>query len=173
MLFFISFASNGQITNVTGRSPKVYYLLPITTVDSVLTKDANGYLGFINKSELTPTLTTGSYNPTITSVTNITATTSYSTTKYSRLGDIITVFGKFIADPTSTGATEIDISLPISSDITGDDDVAGVASCATTTGEVLTILGDATNNRARVMWTATDTSSRTFFFIFHYKYTAP
>lgn len=52
ILLFASFAAQAQITGITGNRPRVVYISSITSGDSVLTKDANGYLMWIHKNDL-------------------------------------------------------------------------------------------------------------------------
>lgn len=114
-----------------------------------------------------PMLAAGTYTPTITGVTNVTGTTAYAC-QYSRVGNVVTVSGKVNIDFTSTGLTEIGISLPIASAISNDFEVAGVGS----TGENTisgAILGDATNNRAHFAFSTSSSAGYNFFFTFTYQ----
>jgi len=111
---------------------------------------------------------TGTYTPTLTNVTNLDATTAYQC-QYLRLGDIVIVSGRLDADPTAAASTEVGISLPVASNIGAGPDLAGVAFCDAVAGLGARLLGDITNDRARMIWVATDTANRAFSFIFLYR----
>ena len=114
-----------------------------------------------------PLLAAGTYTPTLTGVTNITGTTAYAC-QYMRVGNIVTVSGKMNIDFTSTGLTEVGVSLPIASSISNDFEVGGTIS----TGENTisgAVLGDATNNRAHVSLQTASSAGYNFFFTFTYQ----
>jgi hypothetical protein len=111
------------------------------------------------------------YTPTLTNVTNVAASTTKICT-YTRVGKIVTVTGYILVDVTTTAtASQIDISLPIASDLTVDTDLNGVASHAQASAAYATgrIVGDVTNNRANVLWYAgADGANREMSFTFTY-----
>lgn len=114
-----------------------------------------------------PVLAAGTYTPTLTGVTNVTGTTAFAC-QYMRVGNTVTVSGKMNIDFTSTGLTEVGISLPIASNIANDNEAAGTIS----TGENTisgAILGDATNNRAQVSLQTASSAGYNFFFTFTYQ----
>lgn len=107
------------------------------------------------------------YTPTLTDVTNLDGSTAFQA-NYMRVGNVVTVSGKFNANPTAAAATELGMSLPIPSNIAADEDVCGTAFCQAIQ-QGAAIKGDAANNRAAVVWLANDTANRTFFFSFTYR----
>lgn len=112
-------------------------------------------------------ITAGTYTPTLTGVTNVTGTTAYAC-QYMRVGNVVTVSGKLNIDFTSTGLTEVGISLPIASSISNDFEVAGTGA----TGENTisgAILGDAANNRAHFAFQTGSSAGYNFFFTFTYQ----
>jgi hypothetical protein len=113
------------------------------------------------------TLASGVYTPTLTGVTNITASTAYQC-QYLRVGDVVTVSGKVFIDFTSTGLTELGISLPIASSISNDFEVAGTVSTGENSNTPGVILGDATNNRAHLVLQTGSSAGYNFFFTFTY-----
>lgn len=109
------------------------------------------------------------YTPTLSDVTNLDGSTAFQCL-YIRLGHIVVVAGKFAANPTAGAptATELGMTLPIPSNIGAEEDVCGTAT-ASAIQQSARIMGDATNNRASIQWSASDTANRNFSFIFMYR----
>lgn len=107
------------------------------------------------------------YTPTLTNVTNLDDSAAFQC-QYVRVGDLVTVSGKFTANPTAAAATELGMSLPIPSNLTAEEQVAGTAFCPGIQ-QGAAIQADATNNRASVQWLANDTANRAFIFSFTYR----
>lgn len=78
-------------------------------------------------SSLAPYSESGQYTPTLTNTTNI-STSSVVSTYYSRSGNQVTVWGHLDADPTSTGACELRMTLPITSNFGSYSQAGGSAS---------------------------------------------
>lgn len=114
------------------------------------------------------TFSSGTYTPTLSNTTNITASTAYQC-QYLRVGDTVTVSGKVDVDPTAAGQVQLGITLPISSNIGAVEDLGGTASAIAVAGQSAGIYGDATNNRATMEWIAVDLSNRAMFFTFSYQ----
>ena len=110
----------------------------------------------------------GTYTPTLTGVTNVAASTAY-VTQYSRVGNMVTVFGRFNIDPTAAGLVQLGISLPIASNFANTQECGGVAFSGNVFGQGGTIEGDITNNRAQLFFQTTDTANRNYHFIFGYQ----
>ena len=116
----------------------------------------------------------GTYTPSLTNTTNITASTPYQF-QYTRIGNVVTVSGRVNIDPTASAtASELGISLPIASafpaSATGVSNLAGVGSIHTTTTEVSTggILADTTNDRAQFRFVSGGTAARDYAISFTY-----
>lgn len=116
----------------------------------------------------TVTFASGTYTPTLTNTTNITASTAFQC-QYVRVGDVVTVSGIFNVQAT-TGAvgTEIAISLPVASDLTATANLGGTAATFDSVAQAGGIVGDATNNRARLQFLAAAAANRTMGFTFTY-----
>src|SRR5574341_298628 len=115
--------------------------------------------------------TSGTFTPTLTSVANITNKTAY-TCQYLRVGNTVTVSGKFDAEATAAASTvtQLGLSLPITSAIGAAEQVGGTATGRTSTvSEACAIEGDATNDRAQVSWLSGTTSDHSFHFSFTYR----
>lgn len=126
-----STATNVAWTGVTGRP----------TALSQFTNDLGNYGGWItgiNSSMVTTALgytpansiytTSGVSTPTISGITNVSSSTAYDQ-HYIRVGNEVTVKGKFLLSPTANGLTVVRISFPTSPDPTdGTDSAVGSAS---------------------------------------------
>ena len=114
-------------------------------------------------------LLSGTYTPTITSITNIDSA-SASPAQYMRVGNAVTVSGYVAVDPTAAASTEIAISLPIASNFANDYECAGHAVAnGVTNGECAPIYGDSTNNRASMAWETSFTFGNRFYYTFTYQ----
>lgn len=120
-------------------------------------------------------LKSGTYTPTLTNVSNISASTARQC-QYLRVGNVVTVTGQFDATHSATGtvATEVGISLPVASAFTTAYQCGGAATSfqAPASGFVnaQSIEADATNDRARVRWAnAAISGSVTYTFTFSYE----
>lgn len=116
----------------------------------------------------TPTGTTGTYTPTATMVTNVTGYTVNNGTYWYRVGNTITVSGEVQIDPTTTGATELDITIPIASALVNAYDLNGTGVSPVETAEPASFEADATNDRVAIKFVATSTANRTYHFVFTY-----
>jgi hypothetical protein len=113
----------------------------------------------------------GVYTPTLTNVTNIAASTAY-TSHYMRVGNVVTVSGRLNIDPTAaTTASELGISLPIASAFTTLTECGGTGAIYSTSTEVSSggILADAANDRAAFRFVSGGTAARDYAFTFTYK----
>lgn len=116
-----------------------------------------------------PKILEGTYTPTITGVTNITATTAYAI-NYLRVGNTVTVYGKIYMNVTATGGTSLRISLPIASNFTNDWDAAGSGSPDYgPTSYAASIRADTTNDAASIQMNATGSGGWDLFIHFTYK----
>lgn len=113
----------------------------------------------------------GTYTPTLTNNTNLSASTA-SEFFYTRIGNIVHVAGEFTADPTSTGSTVLVISLPIPSMTGGDTStIAGVAASGGVAGLSARVRASTSvgTDAAVVQWIAVDTANQTFSCTFSYR----
>lgn len=112
-------------------------------------------------------LASGTYTPTLTNVANLDASTAFAC-QYTRVGNVVTVSGKVSVDPTAGAATQLGISLPIASDVSANEKVAGTSNASAIAGQSAAVLGDATNNRAQMEWIASDVTNQPMYFSFTY-----
>ncbi len=119
----------------------------------------------------TDVLVSSTYTPTSTSVTNVDAATPLLA-HYSRVVNEVTVKGQIQVDPTAASgtATEVDISLPVSSNLTSaTDDIVGY--CISTDSAIVElgyVSGDITNDRAKLQFNAASTVNHTLYYEFTY-----
>lgn len=116
----------------------------------------------------TPTLA-GNFTPTRSAEVNMDANVTMSDAQYLRVGRTVTVAGRFTANPTAAVASSFELSLPIASNISAPEDVAGTAVCGAVAGMCAEVIGVAANDTAKVQWIATDLSSQTWSYTFTYQ----
>lgn len=109
----------------------------------------------------------GTYTPTLTNVTNVAASGAL-TAFYIRAGNIVTVAGAVTIDPTAAGNTVLGISLPIASNLGTANDVAGTTATSSVL-EAGIVNGDVANDRAQIVYNATDLGNKTWRFTFMYQ----
>lgn len=113
------------------------------------------------------TLDSGTYTPTLTNIANITSSTAYSC-QYLRVGNVVTVSGRVDITPTAAVGFQMDISLPIASNLANTNELAGVAA-GTQTDRLAGIYGETVNNRASFGGTAPSSGS-TIGYLFTFTY---
>lgn len=112
----------------------------------------------------------GTYTPTAANDTNLDAVPTMYDAQYMRLGDVVTISGRFTANPTLTAtATSFTMTLPIASDFAALADCAGTAVSPTVAGQCCAIYADTTNNVAKVQWVSGNTANQDHFFQFTYQ----
>lgn len=110
----------------------------------------------------------GTYTPTLTNVTNITASTAYPC-QYMRVGNTVTVSGKVDIDTTAAAAIELGISLPISSNFANDYECAGTGVAVISGEDAAYIKADTVNNRASLNQVKADVTNHAHYFTFIYQ----
>jgi hypothetical protein len=130
--------------------------------NTALVTDGSGNLSFGN------VITSGTYTPTLTNVTNVDASTAYAC-QYTRIGNMVTVSGKVTIDPNSTSATELGMTLPIASNLANEEELAGTAADNGNNNHAVRIKADATNNRAAFVFTPSGNGSADYAFMFMYQ----
>lgn len=115
------------------------------------------------------TLAAGVYTPTRSAESNLDANVTMTEAQYMRVGNTVTVSGRFTADPTAGGAASFEIDLPIASDFAAIEDAAGVAFSGSIAGQGAAISGSVANNTAVFSWIAVDTTSQAWSFSFSYQ----
>jgi hypothetical protein len=150
-----STGSTSDVYTALGTNHKITWL----KTDGTVNYKTNGLDGPI---------VTGSYTPTLTNVAN-TSTTSPYLSRYSRVGNMVTVFGRLDVTPTVTATlTRVGISLPVASDLSSIQQCCGAAgSVGEGTGGG--VIGDVTNDRAELSFKSDSTSIQGWSYTFSYE----
>lgn len=110
----------------------------------------------------------GTYTPTLTGVTNVTATTARKC-QWMRVGNVVTVSGQMDIDPAGVGLTVVGISLPVASDFGTAYEAGGTGHVPALAGHGAAIYADATNDRAELSYVDSIGSNDTMTFTFTYE----
>lgn len=118
-------------------------------------------------------IASGTYTPTQPGSSSNVASTTPGKAQWMRVGNVVTVSGSVVVDPTSANtATFFQLSLPIASDLTATTDLAGTASFmdASDVPTSVRILGDTSGNAAQFNTRSTaDTASNTWYYTYTYE----
>lgn len=115
-------------------------------------------------------ITSGLFSPVVTGETNITGTPGFvsGSARYSRVNDIVTVSVILTFTPSASSTfTEVRMSLPIPSSISGIQDVTGSWSNQLGTAHGA-VRGDSSNNEAIFTYTSTGTTTVNVYAVFQY-----
>lgn len=112
----------------------------------------------------------GTYTPTRSAETNLDSNVTMTEAQYMQVGDVVTVSGRFTADPTlAATVTSFEIDLPVASNIGAVEDLAGTAFCGAIAGMGAEILGVVANNTAKIQWISSDIASQSWSYSFTYQ----
>lgn len=116
-------------------------------------------------------VSTGTYTPTLSNITNVDASTLLGTLYYTRIGNTITVRGVITIDATAAlTLTTITITLPVASALTAAQHLSGQVTSWAAGAGFGTILADATNDIAQLDFqNGSTTSSQTYSIWFSYE----
>lgn len=165
--------SSGYLVKTVASSGSGASVFNANTSGAVTVRAING-TGLVtvtqNANDITvsaPTLTSGTYTPALTSVTNILSSAAFQC-QWMRVGTTVTVSGKITIDPSSNGAvTRIGMSIPVTSEFGAEEHCAGTSACWESQQSGI-ILADTTNNRAQMEFLATTSTIRDHFFTYTY-----
>lgn len=131
---------------------------------SIFSNSGNGWTSPYVASSSLPTLTSGTYTPTLTNVANVSASTA-GVCHYTRNGNEVTVYGSIsgITCTASSGTlSSIGVTLPISSTLAASTDLAGSGTMywrVSSVSAAAEAYGDTSNNRAEISFPAGSVSS--------------
>ena len=116
----------------------------------------------------------GTYTPTLTNSTNVDISNSTAyTCQYMRVGDVITVSGKVSIAVIGTGITRLNMTLPVASNFSADENCAGTAQVSyagVSTNLAAQVKADITNDRAQILYFGNVTgAAQDFYFTFTYR----
>ena len=116
-----------------------------------------------------PNVLGGTWTPTLTTVTNVTASTT-RLGQYIRVGSIVTCSGTVDITSTTIGTTTtIGVSLPVASNFADTLQCSGIISSSSRDGSTGAVSSDLTNDRAQIDLVAIATSSTTYKYSFQYQ----
>lgn len=107
------------------------------------------------------------YTPTLTNTTNIDSS-SANEGRWVRVGDVVHVSLSVDVDPTSTGATVLEMSLPVPSNFGSVRDCSGTG-CAVGADQACAVRANVANDRAELNYSAASSASREISVIFSYE----
>lgn len=111
----------------------------------------------------------GVYTPLRSAEANMDANVTMSEAQYMQVGSVVTVSGRFTANPALTATvTSFEIDLPVASNIGAAEDAAGVAFCGTIAAMGAEIIGVAANDTVKIFWVSSDIGNQTWSYIFNY-----
>ena len=148
-----------------------------STATTTITSGGQVYGTAIHNNATLPTGTTnqpvgasGTYTPTITNTANLSASSALQA-QWMRVGNVVTVSGIFIADPTlTTTSTGFDFSLPITTSFPTGYEGGGTAACAgaitENTASIVPLSGTST---AQIRWGSVDVTNLGWAWTFTYE----
>lgn len=95
------------------------------------------------------------YIPTATPITNV-ASLNALVCYWFRFGNFVIIHGQVQVNPTATGSTRVDISLPFSSGFFATAEATGVV--ASSAGEAGQVFANTADDRLSLIWVTVDTS---------------
>lgn len=114
-------------------------------------------------------LSDGTYTPTLTLVANLDTATSY-VCNFLMVGSTVTVSGRADIDPTAPAATtQLGISLPIATLFNLSNQCCGTAFAQGVAGQGAAIVGDPTNEIAKMQYVSGDVTNQAMYFTFTYR----
>jgi len=116
----------------------------------------------------TQAIASGTYTPTLSNSTNVTSST-VRLARYTRIGNVVTVYGQVDVVLTSTGLTEFQLSLPVSSDIVNNYELSGSGTCEKGGAyPSVRMTGNTTNNTAYFDFTSASSGNGFISYTFSY-----
>ena len=161
-------AQNATIQNRTGGGIDLY--TGITPSLSLAVKSSGAVVASstLGLNGVEDSVKSGKYTPTLTNSTNVASSAvNDNVFKYIRVGSTVHVSGWVTITATASNTlTELELSLPIASNITSNEDVSGVAN--TLSGGYGQVRENATNNTAKMYVQPTSTGNLVWYLEFSY-----
>lgn len=119
-------------------------------------------------------IVSSTYTPTLSNISNIDVANCVAyACQYMQVGDVVTVSGKVAIAVSSTGVTRMNMTLPIASNFSAEENCGGVAQVSYSGGSTnlaAQIKADATNDCAQFLyWGNVTGAAQSFFFTFTYR----
>lgn len=115
-------------------------------------------------------ITNGTYTPTASATVNLDSTPTMQVAQYSQNAAVVTVSGRFIANPTlAATTTSFEFTLPVSTGFDQDYRLGGTAFCGSIAGMGAEIYASTiSTTNALVSWKSSDINSQTWSYILQY-----
>lgn len=148
-----------------------------TTINGVAAVNLSATQTLTNKTLTTPvfsgvptgTVTSGTDSPTITAVSNCSGV-SATTAQYLRVGNTVTVSGRFSATASLNAAITVRLTLPIASTFANNYECAGACSADTVASSSSGyVRADVANAQAEMAIYPGDTNPRTYYYTYTYQ----
>jgi hypothetical protein len=134
------------------------------------TPDSTSYFRGDGTWTVPTTTASGVYTPVASNTSNLDAGPTMLEAQYLRVGNTVSVSGRFSADPTLTAtSTSFEITLPVASNLGAVADLAGVAFCGSIAGLGGEVVGVVANDTAQIIWVTRDINSNSWSYIFNYQ----
>lgn len=127
------------------------------------------YGPLLNRQVLTASRTAdGTYTPVVGDMFNVAAVVP-GAAMWSRQGDTVSVSGAVSITPAASGLTQVDLSLPILSNLLAPSDLAGTCGAGMVSGMAGSVWGNDVTDRARVQFTTAVTTAQNVRYTFSYR----
>jgi hypothetical protein len=157
--FFIINSSTGRVTiNSSGGNTILVLLAGQTCVMTCLLITGTGVASWSYATFNIQEINGGVWTPTLYNTTNVAASSVLQDFDYVRVGSKLVCGGSLSVDPTATGATQVDFTIPFASALVTSYDISGTGACGTT-GDAGVVLADATNDRASYYFIASSAAN--------------
>lgn len=125
---------------------------------------AQSYLGLGSNAYTSTVFTSGTYTPSTANISNTSSSTGYLA-QYMRIGNVVTVSGQVLINASSSGTTEISMTLPISSSFVSTIQASGTANDQGGAGIIKSIASTST-----VSLKFTSPTSGAYIYVYQYSY---
>lgn len=113
-------------------------------------------------------IASGTYTPSLSAQSNL-STSSVTEAQWMRVGNVVTVSGRFTVQPASIAAANFELSLPIASNIANVEDASGVSFSGAVAGQGAEIIGVVANDTIKIQWIAIGTSQDSWSYTYTYE----
>lgn len=142
------------------------------TQATAMLNDATGALpGRMSAADFTKlaAVKSGTFTPTLTNVANVSSSTAFDV-QYLRVDNTVTASGRVDIAPTAAGVdTQLRMTLPVASALTGGAQLGGAAFCTGVASQGAGIIADPVTDQALFRFVASASGSAPFMFSFTYR----
>lgn len=156
MGFFTQSAGNTATEKMEITSDGRIYGTGIHNNAGTMTGTTNQYIG------------SGTYTPSTSNLSNV-GSLSVTETQWIRVGNVVTISGRFTVTPSTATGCSFEISFPIASNIANAEDCAGVAFSGSVAGQGAEVIGVVANDTALIQWVSTNTTANSWSYTYTYE----